>query len=846
MDDLISNEKIKYKYYLPKSDSSSNETYVFDMDFYINTLKRYNVDIIQEKNYPFYESVVDYQYILNMRTTKEIVIQQYLKRGKSDDYLTLKMDGKYVFDNFIDNTPLFFNTNNGNDIISAPRKTKNNFDIYNGVKRFSGGINEDFFNLYTTESPQYASRFYGREGNDTLRIHNTTAKTCGYIANLSENYIRFTDSQKISNSQNFYSKLYLYHYEGNVEIKKIEDSMADIKLQDETIIAYLDSIENIIGSRNETHFDNFIGNEQNNYLDGGRGVDFLYGLAGNDTLILEEGYAEGGDGLDTYIVSIPLEDKENKFSEIRINEKNEQESSLVKLGYDFSSIKTIIRNGNNLHIYIENEFPSHNLINHKIVLINFYQDKISTKLGHEYSIIMNDGFFLLGNQNQNEQSDFIFNFSYLKEYDNNKNINYLSIDESKGEINFSREDTINKIKIISTLKYSGLLTDNDIILKIKGNDQNNNYFSILNGYSITLSSGNDNYYLKTFLTQRNKKNKKITFLIENKLITTNSMTTIHLPDISGFDLVYKSGIIWQRYNPKHYLNLRFNHNSLLKILNKKFILQFIDKDHRTFILSAKKDQQSLLTPTLSLNISISNDDDVLMIPNSLVLNKEAMTFYGIYSVAMSLLPLSKCLNSNIKGMNLLPIIELLGGDDKVVNANNVCSVIDGGEGDDTLVVNHGHHILIAGKGNDNLSGGSGNDILISDFGHDYLSGGKGSNVYLIQKRHANVTVYDEGRNSQIIITGIIEKEILTELTLDNEIQYRTKDNQFVLTLKTKEAQISSPITVIQKQTILNDEKLANIIYEMAKFNEIQLSSMQGSEYSASLTWSPHSIIMSQL
>ena len=85
-----------------------------------------------------------------------------------------------------------------------------------------------------------------------------------------------------------------------------------------------------------------------------------------------------------------------------------------------------------------------------------------------------------------------------------------------------------------------------------------------------------------------------------------------------------------------------------------------------------------------------------------------------------------------QAIDLLPMIELMDGDDIVVNHNQSSSVIDGVKGDDHIVVNEGHHILIAGEGNDNLNGGSGHDLFISTSGNDYLGGGSGNNVYVVQ------------------------------------------------------------------------------------------------------------------
>ncbi|MEX5898218.1 hypothetical protein AB6H17_16225 [Proteus vulgaris] len=63
--------------------------------------------------------------------------------------------------------------------------------------------------------------------------------------------------------------------------------MPNIVLQTQKVIAYLDSIENVIGS--EIGNDTIYGNQEDNYLDGGGGTDLLYGLEGNDTFSITGG-----------------------------------------------------------------------------------------------------------------------------------------------------------------------------------------------------------------------------------------------------------------------------------------------------------------------------------------------------------------------------------------------------------------------------------------------------------------------------------------------------------------------------------------------------------------------------
>ncbi|WP_320204997.1 calcium-binding protein, partial [Proteus mirabilis] len=231
--------------------------------------------------------------------------------------------------------------------------------------------------------------------------------------------------------------------------------------------------------------------------------------------------------------------------------------------------------------------------------------------------------------------------------------------------------------------------------------------------------------------------------------------------------------------------------------------------------------------------------------------KETLSAYSISSSRipsiLSLLP-DNISPQAMQAIDLLPIIELMEGDDIVVNHNQSSSVIDGGKGDDHIVVNEGHHILIAGEGNDNLNGGSGHDLFISTSGNDYLSGGSGNNVYMVQKRHGEVTVYDEGEMSHIFVSGLSEHEKLISSQVGEDWQYRTTDNQFILTVKTKGASKTgnSTVQVIEKQHILSPQSLAAIIQQMAIFNQQQLATMQGSEVIPSSAWSPLAMVVEHL
>ncbi|WP_311746538.1 anthrax toxin-like adenylyl cyclase domain-containing protein [Proteus penneri] len=843
-------KKTEYKYYLPKEAIATDEKLIFDVDFYANELNRYTIKVASEDENVIFGEMVDEDFFKNSRTTKNYVIDKLGESKLENGLIKVNDIEKYYTSGWHENSVLYFNTHNGNDIISAPSITQNTFDIYNGTKRLSGGSKDDVFNVFTSESPHYASRFYGREGNDTLCLIKSTGKYTGYKVNLQHNYVKFKDSEDKTNSQNFHSKLYLYQNKGNLYSKKLVDTMPNIELQDQKVIAYLDSIENVIGS--EIGDDYILGNEEANYLNGAGGVDHLYGKGGNDTLVLNEGYAEGGEGNDSYIILRSyLEQNYNKLFETIINENNKFESSVVRFNYYFDEIISIKRNKKDIifDFKIDNENQEGKHIYHSVTLKNVYNDSVNNTPLHHYTLITQDGFALTLDENTKDK--VLYKFSYLEKYnESNLAIKDFYINEDSNLFITVFKDQSRSIKLLPELKYSGLSSGTNLRFGIQGNNQNNSYFGIEANSCIKLSQGNDSYQIKTFLIKN--KNERVNISLSDYIdkLTNDDVNYFFLTDISGFDLTFKDGLLSHRYLPNDYLTLSFDPELLNKIVDINVTIRLIDKDNVVFTLPTQDSHSNLLMPMVNLNLNISQGDDLLVIPESLILNKEALSTYVVNSSYSTLL--SEALADKPKELiDLLPIIELNDGDDIIANNNNVSSVIDGGKGDDNILVNTGHHILIAGEGNDRLIGGEGNDLLISQFGHDYLSGGEGNNVYVVQKRQSCVTIYDGGKNSHILVTGLAENETLISSQVGNNTQYQTQDKQFTLIVEMAENEVNeqeqkSVISITKTSSELSLQGVANIIQEMAIFNQQQLTTVNNHEAISLSTWSPLAVVKKQL
>lgn len=835
-------EKTEYKYYLPKEAIATNETIIFDIDFYVDELKPYTLDIISDDDSPIFDSMVDSDFFKNIITNRESVINLLGIEDLSQSLIKLNQNKKYYSSGWSENEVFHFNTYNGNDIIAAPSNTKNVFDIYNGTKRLSGGSKEDIFNLFTSESPLYASRFYGREGNDTLRIIKTTNKYQGYDVNLLDNYVKFKHSEEQTNSQNFHSKLFLYQESGYLYSKKLVDSMPNIILQDQKVIAYLDNIENVIGS--EFGDDIISGNQEDNYLDGGGGADLLYGLGGNDTLVLQEGYAEGGEGNDSYVILRSSLDKNYHIQfETIINEVSQIESSIVRLNYHFDEIVAISRRGNDIvfDIKVNDGNKNNELIYHSIILRNVYHE--NDMLAHRYTLTTLDGFLLTINENKTIKDNVLYKFSYLETYNQNEDlIKEICIDDNNHSLSLSYSDYNKIITLLPQLQYSGFSSGEQLRFSIHGNEMDNHYLGVTPNSFIKLSAGHDSYQIKTYFSKSKGGEIKVSFSNHINEMLSKSISDFFLSDISGFDLIFSNNVLSHRYHPDMHLKLVFEPTDINAIWGSEMKLRFIDKDNTVFTLPTKESQQRLLVPITDLNLALTAEDDVLMIPESLTLNKETLSEYSLSHDDSPFYSLASQEKLN-QAVDLLSIIEPMEGNDIVVNRNKNSSVIDGGKGDDHIVVNHGHHILIAGEGNDNLNAGSGNDLLISEFGNDYLNGGVGNNVYIVKKRDGEVTVYDEGNCSHLFISGLSKHEKLIASRVGEDMQYKTQDNQFVLTVKTLQDKAEKTVALIEKQSAFSAQSLAAIIQEMAQFNEQQLMTIQGNELAPPLTWSPLSAVV---
>lgn len=269
----------------------------------------------------------------------------------------------------LDNTEadgsVIFNLGDGNDKATGYRRRSNTFFGGKGAKKYTGRSFNDLF--YLGNNTQDSSRgdfigsvFDGQDGEDTLVIQATPKEVDGYLVRLVDGYI---------------------YYKGRGKSPRMEK------------MAQITDIEHIIG--HSTLNDTIMGNEHDNQLNGQGGESLLYGLGGNDTLTLEQGYASGGEGEDSYII---LQNETGKEVIIYITDQGaREERSHVILKHGVKQIQsiTLVKKGSpqahySLRIVLNND----NGTRTQVDLADSYrlsEDGAQLQLCSRYSLTTYDG-----------------------------------------------------------------------------------------------------------------------------------------------------------------------------------------------------------------------------------------------------------------------------------------------------------------------------------------------------------------------------------------------------------------------------------------------------------------------
>ncbi|WP_277850216.1 C80 family cysteine peptidase [Moellerella wisconsensis] len=617
------------------------------------------------------------------------------------------------------------NLANGNDIFIGNKDEFYAFQILSGQKFFVGGDKMDYFYLtdcdienLLAQDPDIPSKYLdGQGGNDSLIIVD---RPLGYSAQI-----------------DLKNKSVIYHH---------ADQNRSINF------AHIENIQNIVVRGN--YADIVRGDEQHNLLDGAYGNYQLYGEAGDDRLMLATGYANGGEGNDSYYlrrfewhkqrddfyqIEKRYDFQTHKFSDhqiinadyiqrsptiyscqIVIDERSKS-ASRVDLGYSLNEITQISIDGSDLLITLSISTPEIDGIDFssissriQIRLKNVYITRSNGRvLCHDYTLRTRDGFLLtsqlvdLAPDSSQPLSTGLFNITYLQNNDQLSlgEVKCIDFDQQRGTLIIDETRTytppswgrFNLVGQGENVFYSG--------------DDSNNQISYLSaGNKIYVSRGQDIYQFNQPV-----ENGEVVFDFStvSDRYSENDKVILLLPNMNGYKLSMQDHTLqlMDRFGQQK-LAVRFTHFEAS--MAKNVLIQ--DQYSNVFQVNLSS-TGSHVAPLFSLNLG-TEDDDVILLPQGYLSSHDAI-------------------NSQ-------------SGHDVVTDNSRIGRVINASEGDDIVKVLAGYNSLYGGQGNDFLYGGEHQDFLLSDNGNDHLVGGGGNDHYLIDGRgQGEVNIDDEKGHNRI-------------------------------------------------------------------------------------------------
>lgn len=619
----------------------------------------------------------------------------------------------------------------------------------NENKYFNGNSGND--TLYVEQLPYYQTV---TTNNDQQQIYKQT-KVVGTFINLQQGKLRYLTNNYIDNFADITS-LIRKNYATDVYVDFV-------------------SIENVIASKNSQ--DLILGDEKDNILNGNGGEDIIYGMAGKDTMILNKGYANGGEGQDTYIIeryngqsdqdALPWHEQhyfwnaDNKqwqtsngiktqfksgydFAiDIVIDEVEKEHRSIVNLNYQLDEIEEVklIDGDIYLQILLDNELIDGEIKSGKVNLIfkNVYislgNDEYA--LNHEYLLQTMDGFLLSMCLPQKLKKpttpEKIFETMYFKKLDKLNQgavIKEIEIDLSKNSIKTSRKSYLLPDMI------KPMISVNNGQNTVFHGDKSNNYFtSIKKNNYIYFSHGIDIYLLDDLVITDNI-NDSVTFDFKEitASYTNEDIFIIVLKDYSGYDFTFNQNKLFYQ-GSLGLAQIKFV-NNVGDFYGKIYLL---DKNNEYFAIEYQENSYQI-TPCITV-AQPSEFDDIIFYP---------------------------------KGYSQIIKVNLSAGNDILTDKSETGKIILAGKGNDIITASSGNNVIIDGDGNDAISTGEGNDIIISTQGNNVIDAGEGNNVIVVNYGSGDVEIFLQLGNNKIFAQGLASKAIFNYS--DNNLILSSKDN----------------------------------------------------------------------
>ncbi|ASV33397.1 hypothetical protein CJJ18_04310 [Candidatus Williamhamiltonella defendens] len=592
--------------------------------------------------------------------------------------------------------------------------------------------------MFTATLPEAPSCFDGGDGEDLIIAEHDLTGTLyqGYAINLQKKEVRF----RINEKENFWP-----------------------------LIANLKEIEHIHGHMKTSDY--LVGNEKNNILNGLGGRDEIWGHEGNDTLILEQGIAYGGGGIDHTII---LKNTQAHPVTVRIDDDGKEALSLITFQYRYEEIKDVT-----LHLNDRGQYDLQMLLKAKerqdttVIIKNAYQfegaEKNQLLSSSAYIFNTSDGLSLFAQFpeviQKNAQGEFPFiprfqaQYTTLLDAPHQDYFKTQEPDNIRLSLNKSPDGdfvSVGKDTLRLNLNTQLVLNDTPFDDILNGDRQDNLLISSRGNDKLRGGKGQDIYQIQ----MKDSAQAERTVSIDNRDDQAEPEVDLLMLPVKIEDLkIETSGqhVILSPSNAPQ-KNLRIK---LLDFIRDKAYrhLMLMDVDQQLFEISLNQEK----TPYFSHPQSHVNETE----------NADFLRIYG----------------GDFLADNTLDAKE---GNDNIFDNSDRLHTLRGGEGDDTIVAPKGNKKLFGDAGHDQLFSGQGDDELNGGQGNDHLSGGKGDDIYFIHRHDDRTHIEDNGGNDKIVLTGMALKDLrVVKKDQDMYLFSAQEDAQTPFSIKIKKGASSS-------------------------------------------------------
>ncbi|EPL6454956.1 C80 family cysteine peptidase [Providencia rettgeri] len=669
----------------------------------------------------------------------------------------------YSFESIERRKNISLNLGRGKDIIIGKENAKNAFIFHGGVKFFAGGDKDDIVSVYFNNE---------KSNNSKNKIYFDGGKgENGIIINDIPEYSQIEIDLKINNGS-------IYTNGGGVDE------------------LYLKNVNNVTLNGQYNSIFSLYGNGENNILDVRSGECFVSGGAGYDRIYFESGIVNGDEGDDTYFLrrygqsvnkTISNEDEPDIFLSATIIE-NKKGKSTVYLGYSLKEIKNISVVNNDIVVTIKiDDEQEKQEIQFNLTLKNAYEAKIKNRIKfHDYQLITRDGFVLTSQLNDINDSEpmildhGIYTVNYQRKLDlsNKKRKAIVNVNTNKNIISIDNDSYL-----IDNWASMGFIENSSGLIYHGSNKNEKIILSNLNN-KVIVSKGADVYQV---ITDEFHPGKLVFDYSEvQRVYEKNDSISIKFTTLSGYDLKIDNKVI--------YLENKFGDRSLeIEFINYNSInfdqIKIIDERNKLFKLGLDGD-----------SVIIETSKDIIPTDGS-----DYIHFQPRYNFSSR-------------------VVDSLAGNDVIFDESGLGNIINGGNGNDKIVVANGENALYGGDGNDILYGGTKSDLLLSDLGDDILDGMEGDDYYIIdgRKNVGETIICDSQGVSNIYLIDFQQNYEIRIMKNGLYHIYTSNSNKRIVKIKVPKEEIMSSIKIYHHEQLPNhmpnyvNENMSNLVRYLAE------------------------------